>query len=447
MKGSIRTNLSLTLVTSLLAMFLLLWLAVSTALRELTANYLQDRMELEIASILAEMEVERDDSLSLDGRHVDALFHFAFSGYYYQIRLGDTAGPPQELRSQSLGQFVLEIPNLPLGAKARVETKGPREQNLLMVVRSLPLREKVLTIAVAEDLTPIDEDLASFQWYYTLISSGFLLVLTLIHLLAVHRAMAPIASIRREVQHLEEGRIVKLSEQVPEEMRLVVTQINQLLAKTEQRLDRSRTTIANLAHALKGPLTTLAQVMNHPAVSADEVLRQEVEERLWTLNGLVERELRRARLADHTLPGRFFYPDKELNALVRTLKSIHFQKNLQVELAFDPALFIPLDQEDLMELLGNLLDNAFKWAPGRIRVEIAEQTRRYRLVVEDDGPGVADESLPHLLRRGVRLDESRPGHGMGLAIVAEIVTHYRGELHFGHSERLGGFRVEVELPT
>lgn len=447
MKNSIRASLSLTLVSSLVVMFILLWLAVSGSLRNLTADYLQERMELEIESILAEMELGEEDNILLDGRHVDALFHFSFSGYYYQLKLEGPGGEPQVLRSRSLDKFVLEIPPVPLGDKVRVHAKGPRDQTLLMLVRTLPLREKVLTIAVAEDLTPMDEDLEAFQWHYTLITGGFLLILTLIHLLAVHRAMAPIEDIRREIEHLEEGRIAKLQENVPEEMGKVVAQINQLLQKMEQRLERSRTTIANLAHALKGPLATLAQVVHHPAVSAEAELRQEMEERLSTLNTLVERELRRARLSDHSLPGRFFYPDKEVNALVRTLKSINFQKKIQVSLVFPPALLMPFDQEDMMELTGNLLDNAFKWAQGEIRVEIRELKKEFLLVVEDDGPGVEAEEVEHIAQRGVRLDESRSGHGMGLAIVREIVEHYQGGVRFLRSDALGGFRVEITLPV
>lgn len=447
MKRSIRANLLLTLVSSLVVMFFLLWLAVSHSLRTLTANYLEDRMELEIESILAEMAVGEDDNISLDGRHVDALFHFAFSGYYYQIRLDDPQGEPQILRSRSLENFVLKVPEIPLGDKVRLNAKGPKNQNLLMLVRSLPLRERVLTISVAEDLTPIDEDLQAFQVHYTLISTAFLLVLTLIHVVAVHRAMLPIKVIRQEIQQLEEGRIMQLSEEVPEEMSRVVAQINQLLQKMAQRLDRSRTTIANLSHSLKGPLITLSQMIHHPVVNTDEALRQEMEERLTTIHALVERELRRARLADHSLPGRFFYPDKEVNALVRTLKSINFQKNIQVSLDFPQTMLMPFDQEDMMELLGNLLDNAFKWAGHKIHLQLRETPQAFVLLLEDDGPGVADEEVAHLAQRGVRLDESRAGHGMGLSIVREIVSHYLGEVRFGRSPHLGGFLVEVTLPS
>ncbi|MBF0310898.1 MAG: GHKL domain-containing protein [Magnetococcales bacterium] len=234
---------------------------------------------------------------------------------------------------------------------------------------------------------------------------------------------------------------------VPQEMQHIVARINQWLEKTTLRLERSRTGLANLAHAMKGPLSTLSQVMHHPGVMADETLRGEVEERLTSLTNLVERELRRARLSDHSLPTRFFNPEKEVNALVRTLKSLNFQKNVQVELTVPPNLLMPFDQEDMMELLGNLLDNAFKWCDGRIRVEIGERGKECFFVVEDNGPGVSEEQMEHITRRGVRLDESRSGHGMGLAIVSQIVEHYHGRIHFHRAPSLGGFGVEVALPA
>lgn len=443
-KNSIKHRLLVTLVVSLVVMFFLLWWVVSTALQELTANYLEDRMDQEIASILAELALDDQDVITLNGKHVDALFHFAFSGYYYQIIF---QGEDQQiLRSRSLNQFTLDLPSVPVGGKVRYFSKGPKNENLLTLVRTIPLREHKLTVAVAEDLTPIEEDLERFLWLYSIISSLFLVVLSIIHIVAVHRAMLPIGRIHRDVIQLEMGQISKLSDDVPVEMQKVVGQINHLLLRMEQRLLRSRSSATNLAHALKSPLATLFQIVHNPVLGADDGLSGDIEKRLNHLKELIERELRRARLADFPLSGMFFYPEQSLGILTRTLKNINFHKKIDVDLQIPLGMVMPFDQEDMMELFGNLFDNAFKWADSRIRVTIWEMEKEVRFCVEDDGPGVVLEESDLLAVRGVRLDETRQGHGLGLFIVRETVEHYEGSMSFRNSSALGGFLVDVMLP-
>ncbi|MBF0185207.1 MAG: sensor histidine kinase [Magnetococcales bacterium] len=442
---SIKAKLLLTLAVSLVALFLLLWWVVSGALQELTAQYLEERIEVEISSILAELSLDDGDGIQLDIRHVDALFRFAFSGYYYQIVLHG-AEDEQVLRSRSLGEFVMQLPDVPVGKQSRLILAGPKGQRLLAVVRSIPLREKVLSLAVAEDLTPFENNRQKFQWIYSVLSLALLVVLLAAHYWAVQQAMSPIKKIHQNVLQLEMGQVNKLSVDVPPEMEKIVEQINRLLLRTEQRLVRSRSTMANLAHTLKNPLATLSQMVRHSLPAEDALLRTEVEERLAVLHEVIERELRRARLADHSLSGTLFCPKQSLGDLVRTLKNINFQKNIEVELDFSPGMLLPFDQEDMTELFGNLLDNAFKWAKSRIGITLEELEHRCTICVEDDGPGVPAKELERLAERGVRVDESSPGHGLGLAVVRETVVHYVGTLHFTRSSALGGLRVEISLP-
>ncbi|WP_130471720.1 sensor histidine kinase [Candidatus Magnetaquicoccus inordinatus] len=447
MKGmrSIKAKLLWTLAASLLLMFVLLWWVVSAAVQELTARYLEQRIELEISSILAEVNFDEADGIILDTKQVDALFHFSFSGYYYQISLQGMQ-QKQILRSLSLGDFILHIPEVMIGQQTRMIIPGPKGQKLLAVVRAIPLREQSLLIAVAEDLTPFEKNRQDFQWLYTLLSLGLLAILLLAHYGAVQQAMSPIQKIQHNVVQLEMGQVNKLSSDVPPEMEKIVDQINRLLLRTEQRLVRSRSTIANLAHALKSPLATLSQMLRHSLPTEDTRLRGELEERLASLHELIERELRRARLADHALSGTLFCPKQSLGDLVRTLKNINFQKNIEVELDFSPGMLLPFDQEDMTEIFGNLLDNAFKWAQGRIGVTLEELEQQFNIRVEDDGPGVEEEEIERLAGRGVRIDESRPGHGLGLAVVRETVEHYGGRLQFARSPALGGLQVEISLP-
>ncbi|MBF0190597.1 MAG: GHKL domain-containing protein [Magnetococcales bacterium] len=444
-KGTIKNQLLVTLVSGLTVMILLSWWVVGMALRELTANYLEDRMDGEIASILAELSLDETDTVKLNEQHVDALFHHAFSGYYYQITL-QGEGPIQSLRSQSLGDFSLQQPPIRPGETLRHWGIGPKKEPLLVLIKSITLRERQLIITVAENLTPIEEDLDHFLWMHGIVSLLILGLLTMIQVFAVKRAMRPIEEIREGVIQLMTGQISRLREDVPEEIKPVVEQINHLLLRLEQRLVRSRSTISNLAHAMKSPLTTLSQILRRGEQGLSDDHHLEMMNRLDSLQTLIDRELRRARMADQPVPGRFFNPEQALGMLARTLKNIHFQKKIEIDLDLPPGLSLPFDEEDMMELLGNLLDNACKWCQGQVRVSLTEEKSRCTLRVEDDGPGVEPEEVSHLTRRGVRLDEQRSGHGLGLTIVRETVEHYAGTIQFGRSHTLGGFLAEVSLP-
>jgi signal transduction histidine kinase len=160
----------------------------------------------------------------------------------------------------------------------------------------------------------------------------------------------------------------------------------------------------------------------------------------------MDRELKRARIAGAAMPGQRVLLAREIGDLVSTLKKIHRDKHLTIRCRIPVDSLFPGERDDLLELLGNLLDNACKWAVGTVRLTVLETDAWQRLVVEDDGAGCSDEQLGLLTRRGSRIDESRVGHGLGLAIVADIVTQYGGRLELGRSEDLGGFMARVELP-
>ncbi|MFM1892580.1 MAG: hypothetical protein RLZ44_1657, partial [Pseudomonadota bacterium] len=161
---------------------------------------------------------------------------------------------------------------------------------------------------------------------------------------------------------------------------------------------------------------------------------------------LVERELRRARIAGAAAPGRAFEPAADIPALLESLRRLHRDRELDLQAPGLPADPLPVDREDMLELLGNLLDNACKWAQRRVRLQLARTGNAVGVTVEDDGPGVAETDMPRLTARGTRIDESIQGHGLGLAIVGDIVRIYGGQLEFSRAPQLGGLRVAVSLP-
>src|SRR5690606_573908 len=267
----------------------------------------------------------------------------------------------------------------------------------------------------------------------------------LLQRMAIRAALRPLESARGQIAELQQGRRAQLDTRVPQELQPLVTQINHLLTQTDETLKRSRHAIGNLGHALKTPLAVLTGLLDSEALAAQPALRQQLEEQLGQIRQRVSRELSRARLAGEGQAGGGFDCAQELPALFATLAAIH-RRDLKLDWQAPPDCHLPWEREDKLELLCNLLDNACKWAHSQVRLGIATLPDGYRLRVDDDGPGIPVDRRDTVCQRGARLDEGREGHGLGLGIVADIISAWRGEWQLQASP-LGGLRVEIRLPA
>lgn len=437
---SLQSRLSFGLLVTLLAVFLLQGVVASLALRDMSQDYIAGRLLHDSESLLAAIRTQPDGTLGLDTSGIDGIYQRPYSGHYYRIESG-----PQVLRSRSLWDQDLPVPTLASGAAQRLQRHGPQHQPLLIVVNGYHKDGRDITIAVAEDLGLIRASVHRFQWLFLGLSLSALLALILLQRWLVRHSLRPLAQVRADIDRLEHGDIAALPEQVPEELQPLTCEVNRLLGAFAERLQRSRNALGNLAHALKTPLSLLGQVSEDPLLTTNPSLRERLTTPLTTMHRLIERELKRARLAGGHVPGRRFVPEQELPPLLDVLRRLYQEKDLTFERHLAAGLLLNADREDMLELLGNLLDNACKWSRGKIRITTAEHDGFY-LGIEDDGPGCSEAQLASLTARGVRIDETTAGHGLGLAIVSDIVTGYGGTLRFGRSPTLGGFLVEVILP-
>lgn len=434
---SLKVRLSLALSVSLLLLLGTQYWVVSGAIRATAEDYVASRLRHDTDGLLAALQWGADGPLLRDVD--DSIYRRPYSGHYYRIR---TDG--QDLRSRSLWDAELPLPEVLEGEVRRLYRTGPQDQPLLVRVAAFRKEGHTVRVAVAEDLSPLRADLRAFQWHYGLVSLVIGLGLLGLQWGVVALGMRPLRRLGTEIQRLEAGEQESLSGDVPSEVRPLVGEVNRLVGVLGGRLERSRNALGNLAHALKTPLTQLFQAAEDPGTVPDPERRQRILEPAEIIRGRIERELKRARLAAGA-PGQRFLPDREIPALIRVLERTHADRGLDFTYA-GPGAERPFgDREDLLELTGNLLDNAAKWARFRVRVSV-DQVAGLTLTVEDDGPGVPVERAGELTRRGARLDEEREGHGLGLAIVRDIVDAYGGELRFRPSESLGGLAVTVSLP-
>ena len=437
---SLQTRLGAGLLISLLSVFLILWLVVSGAIRSLAENQIALRLQHDSEALLAIIEFDPQGQPILSKKYHDLIYQQPFSGHYFKI-----LGAQTEIRSRSLWDQDLPVSAQSPGNKDRTHRIGPQRQPLLVLTIGYVKQQHAISIAVAEDLSPIESEIAQFQRRFTVIALLTLTLLTGLQAVMIRTALRPLNKVRNELSLLERAELRSLNDKVPVEISPLVTEINHLITIMNQRLLRSRNALADLAHALKKPLTVLRQLAHTSTVTEPTEIRQALDAQTLSMQRIMNRVLKRARLAGEGPTGAYFPVQKELPALLEALRAMYRDKPLRITTALDEDLALPFDREDLLELLGNLIENACKWAREKIHISISANGQA-RIVIEDDGPGVDIENTTTLLRRGMRLDERVEGHGMGLAIAQEIVSQYHGEIALGRSEALGGFKVELTLP-
>jgi signal transduction histidine kinase len=399
--------------------------------------YLEGDLRDEAQGLLAAL-VRGPSGLQLDERRLDPSFQRQFSGHYFRIDFSDE----RSWRSRSLWDRELLKPDA-TGMQAELGD-GPQGQRLLIYRADYRRYGENLSISVAQDYQPILQSFRHMQWVGLGLGGAALLLILIAQRYTVRRALRPLEQVRQQIVQLQEGRRTDLDAEVPEELESLVAQINHLLAHTEDTLKRSRNALGNLGHALKTPLAVLISLAGREELAAHPALRASMREQLEQIEQRLSRELGRARLAGEVLPGARFDCEQELPGLFATLSMIH-DRGLSLDWQAPPGLVLPRDREDLLELLGNLLDNACKWADQRVKLTVDESADGYRLCVDDDGPGIDAERREAVLGRGTRLDEQVAGHGLGLGIVRDIIEAWNGRIELQDSP-LGGLRVLVSLP-
>jgi signal transduction histidine kinase len=437
---SLQGRLAVGLVVTVLVLFAAQWLVVNVSLRKLTEEYFASRLTHNAEGLLAGIVFDPDQRPVVADDRADPIFKRPFSGHYYEVMSEGFV-----VRSRSLLDHLLDVKPVLAGQYTLTRTHGPEGQPLIMLVAGYEKRGRLLTIAVAEDYSPIEGEFGVFQWRYVLITCAVLVGLIALQMWVVQRGLRPLEQVRGDLRRLERGEIQELTGKVPAEVVPLVLEINRLITILGDRLERSRNALGNLAHALKTPLTALDQLLNSDELRAYPQLQTQLREQSGMIGSFILRELKRARLAGAATPGGRFDVRQELPLLLTALKQIYRDKNLEVEWTIPPGLAYPAEREDMLELFGNLLDNACKWATSKVVFTVAGG-QGLSFSIEDNGPGAPEEKLEQLSARGMRLDESVGGYGLGLSIAREIVEYYRGEMGFDRSPSLGGFRVWVRLP-
>jgi two-component system sensor histidine kinase PhoQ len=410
---------------------------------------LEQRLQGYVFAFLAKLELSRGGQVLVPEPLPEPRLDRPGSGLYATL-----IAPGFRWRSPSALGLELPPEDMLLSGERRFEGpigKGDRRHyrfSQAVTLESPAGREVALTLHIVEDEQFLLEQVTVFRERLLLYLSGLVCVLLILLFLAMRWSMAPFVRVAREIAEIEQGRRERLEGGYPSELEPLTGNLNALIEAERENLARYRHTLADLAHSLKTPLAVLRSAAEN---ESGEALRAQVLAQVERMDGIVAYQLARAARSGHRTLSAPLPIAPSAESLVQSLEKVYAEKRILCEFEIDEAARFHGEEGDLLELLGNLLENAFKWARSRVLLSAASRpqpgARRPALVidVEDDGPGIPEERIARVLERGVRGDERVPGHGIGLAIVQDIVRSYRGELRIGRSSTLGGARFTVEL--
>lgn len=446
---SIRTRFILvTLLSVTLALSLAAWFFIG-----LFAANLERRIDTELTSHLnflaGTLGFAPDGRLIQPDSPKDNRFFKAYGGLYWQIVDPSTSS---ELRSPSLFDYALPLPadaHVP-GSVHRYRLKGPEGRDVIVQERDLivaaPDGSREIRIAVAIDAATLDDARSEFAITILPYVAALALFLVAMSVLQLSFGLKPLATIAADLNAVREKRATFLPGPYPGELTELVRQLNQLLETQGRTIERARARASDLAHGLKTPLTVISNNAQRLEEKGETEIASELDMLAQSMLAHVNHELARTRIAQSPDQRRSdASPAKICGEIVRTLKRTEQGERLAWSIEIPESLTLPIDPHDLREMIGNLLENAAKWARSSVSVTGIRTGGDWLLSIDDDGPGVDETRIPDLTRRGVRLDHQTPGSGLGLAIVREIAEVYRLTLTFENRPQ-GGLRASVLFP-
>jgi signal transduction histidine kinase len=417
-------------------------IALSALFRGYVEQSFDARLTVLLESLVAVAELGTDGNLALSRGVGEPRFEQPLSGWYWQIAAGDRPA----LRSRSLWDETLPTRAEPATTAAVAsEIAGPDGQALRLLERdiALPGSASRFRFAIAGDRSEIEAAVGRFNrtlaWSLGLLGAGLLLAL----LIQIRYGLQPLRRMRHAVVAVRTGRANRLEGEFPVEIAPLSDELNTLIEHNAAVLERARTQVSNLAHALKTPLSILA----NDAAAGTGPLAESVGRQIGIMRRQVDHYLARARTAAaaRVLGARVpFAPVAD--DLRRTLEKIYRDRSLRLDVRVSPNLAFRGERQDLEEMLGNLLENACKWARSHVELRAASDGTQITCTVDDDGPGLAEDQREAVFARGKRLDEQVPGSGLGLAIVREIAELYDGAIRLEASPA-GGVRATLRLPA
>jgi signal transduction histidine kinase len=453
--GSIALRLFVSAAILSFSILLVAGLALSAIYRTTAEAGFDERLGVYLRALVADIATPVDEGRAEPGQLGDPQFELALSGWYWQITRLDQS-PPEIKSSRSL--FAAKLPRLseqgvPAGVSGtrRGYVKGPDDRQLRMVERIIDAGDQgTFLIQVAATTEDLDKQMARFEFdlFVTFTLLGLALVAS--SALQLRFGLRPLRQLQEGVAAIRRGEAEKIQGSFSQDLAPLASEINLLIAANREVVERSRTQVGNLAHALKTPLSV---IINESAPDESGFVSK-VREQAILMRDQITYYLNRAQLAVRVaMSGDSTEVAPVVEALIRTFEKIYRERDLVFVTRIAPGVRFFGERQDLEEMIGNLVDNAGKWAAHEVVIEASPEppvnpTERsfFQMIIDDDGSGLTPDQREAALRRGKRLDETKPGSGLGLSIVVDLVSLYGGALTLGVNPQ-GGLRAELRLPA
>jgi signal transduction histidine kinase len=457
--SSLATRLFVSATAWVVVILLITGIVLSSVYRSASERAFDRRLNLYLRTIVA--EVATPDSTPDQFQSLgEPLFELPLSGWYWQVTRTD--GEKPDIRaSRSLWDKKLpkleEQGNELTAAGIRIGyVDGPEGQTLRMVERPVDLgADGKFLVMVAGDASEIFEETRAFDYYLGGTFAALSIVLVLTTIFQVRFGLAPLKRISDSIADIRSGRAERLEGEFPVEIAPLARETNALIDANREIVERARTHVGNLAHAIKTPLSV---IVNEASARSGDAFAEKVLEQTHVMRDQVAHHLERARIAARlTIIGTVTEVAPVIEALRRTMEKIHRDRGIMIDVEADTSAKFRGERQDVEEMVGNLVDNACKWAESRVFIEVLvergggmraggiDSGLTLRIIVDDDGRGLSPDERAKVSRRGARLDESKPGSGLGLSIVVDLAALYGGSLTLGTAP-IGGLRAELLLP-
>jgi len=427
---------------------------LSSIYRHAVERAFDRRLDVYLRTLVADVASPEEGTDKFPQSIGEPLFELPLSGWYWQVTRLDTPKPElhssRSLWDSNLPRLIV-AEDVAAGGYRKGYAQGPEEVRLRLVERNIDLGDEGrFLIQVAGDASEIDDEMRSFDRTIGAIFAALAAALLVTTALQVRFGLSPLKRISESLAAIRSGRAERLEGEFPVEIASLARETNALIEANREIVERARTHVGNLAHALKTPLSV---IVNEAAARPSDPLAQKVLEQADIMRDQVARQLERARLAARSsVVGTLIDVPPVVTALARTMEKLHLERDIDIAIDMPEHARFRGEQQDLEEMIGNLVDNACKWAQSRVAIKVVpdlpapDGKSRVRIIVDDDGPGLSPTEREQVALRGQRLDESKPGSGLGLSIVVELAGLYGSVLTLGTAP-IGGLRAELALPA
>lgn len=429
---SLKKKITRSLVVNMMLVMSGLLMMMYFSMQQLLQDYVLTRLQDDTESLVSIIYQDQEQHWQVNPTQISTIYNRVRSGHYYRLTVGN-----QTITSRSLFDAEFPMSDSRLASPGHYLANGPGEEVWLIRYQQVNKNDQLVGIWIAENIAPVQQQLIRYTTYAIILILITTTMLIYLQRRTLEKSFYIFEVLRQNLASVRHKEMDKIGMKVPWEIMPLVNEIEVLVEQLRNRINRTRHAIGNLAHELKRPIQLLS-------LQQESSNNKEQSKPLLDIREILEREMKRAKISGSRSIGGSFNIDEELPFMTEILAKIYPLIHIDFDNS-EKISTLDLDRDDMLELIGNLLDNACKFASQKVRFQITGTEQGIKLNFDDDGKGIEKDEMDKIKKRGVRLDETREGHGLGLDICWDIVNSYRGDLLFTASP-MGGLRVCALLP-